>query len=349
MEGRFQHKLRQANARAPGGIGNRQRVTPSDPGQDDMGEEEGTATPFIDKNIENQNAILAAQKAARATHENILSGHYQYPAHLGTGRGDLLNWMKFQAYEISGGFSGNKMVKFSSSGKGYAALPVPAGIQATYDQSWNQSTVSAKSQTMARAATGLTGGGIANFIRGEGFGEDMSMDAIKSRFGDQFGAMSFGQEGTAAILQKTGMAETMQFTMGMRALDQVMMSYGGPAFRNFNFSFALKPLNVADTEMVNAIVRFFKLASAPMLLNTAMTRLYELPAVFEISFYNGSRENLNLPKIGKCALTNVGVSYGGDKFTTFDETGGAPVQADLTLQFKEMELLDRDNFVGNDF
>ena len=145
------------------------------------------------------------------------------------------------------------------------------------------------------------------------------------------------------------MAETMQFTMGMRALDQVMMSYGGPAFRNFNFSFALKPLNVADTEMVNAIVRFFKLASAPMLLNTQMTRLYELPAVFEISFYNGSRENLNLHKIGKCALTNVGVSYGGDKFTTFDGTGGAPVQADLTLQFKEMELLDRDNYVGNDF
>ena len=86
-----------------------------------------------------------------------------------------------------------------------------------------------------------------------------------------------------------------------------------------------------------------------MLLNTQMTRLYELPAVFEISFYNGHRENTNLPKIGKCALTNVGVSYGGDKFTTFDGTGGAPVQADLTLQFKEMELLDRDNFVGNDF
>ena len=48
--------------------------------------------------------------------------------------------------------------------------------------------------------------------------------------------------------------------------------------------------------------------------------------------------------IGHCALTNVGVTYGGDKFTTFDGTGGMPVQTDLTLQFKEMELLDRNSF-----
>ena len=300
--------------------------------------------------VDNQNAIIAAQDATRASHENILSGHYEYPPRLGTGQGDLLNWMKFQAYEISGGFSGNKMVKFSSSGKGYAALPIPAGIQASYDQSWNQTSVGQTKQMIGRSVdAGLGGRGIASFISGKGFSSDMSLEGITERVGDQFGAMSFGQEGTAAILQSTGLAETMQFSMGMRALDQVMMSYGGPAFRSFNYSFALKPLNVADTTMVNAIIRFFKLASAPMLLNTQMTRLYELPAVFEISFYNGSRENTNLPKIGKCALTNVGVSYGGDKFTTFDGTGGAPVQADLTLQFKEMELLDRENFIGNDF
>ena len=300
--------------------------------------------------IANQKAITDAQNATRASHDNILSGRYQYPPRLGTGEDDLLNWMKFQAYEISGGFSGNKMVKFSSSGKGFAALPIPAGIQASYDQSWNQTTVGQTAQMVGRGIDSSVGSrGIASFIQGAGFTSDMSMGAVKDRFGDQFGAMSFGQEGTAAILQSTGLAETMQFTMGMRALDQVMMSYGGPAFRSFNYSFALKPLNVADTTMVNDIIRFFKLAAAPMLLNTQMTRLYELPAVFEISFYNGSRENTNLPKIGKCALTNVGVSYGGDKFTTFDGTGGAPVQADLTLQFKEMELLDRDNFVGNDF
>ena len=302
----------------------------------------------LDTALKNQKAITDAQNASRAVHTNILKGHYQYPSRLGSGQGDLLNWMKFQAFKISGGFSGNKMVKFSNTGLGFAALPIPAGIQASYDQSWNQTTVGQTKQIMGRSVdAGLGARGIANFIQGAGFTSDMGLSDIKERVGDQFGAMSFGQEGTAALLQGTGLAETMQFTMGMRALDQVMMSYGGPAFRNFNFSFALKPLNIADTTMVNDIIRFFKLASAPMLLNTQMTRLYELPAVFEISFFNGSRENLNLPKIGKCALTNVGVSYGGDKFTTFDRTKGMPVQTDLTLQFKEMELLDRNHFVDS--
>ena len=44
-------------------------------------------------------------------------------------------------------------------------------------------------------------------------------------------------------------------------------------------------------------------------------------------------------KIGKCALTNIGVSYGGDKFNVFDGTD-VPVQIDLSLAFTELQLQD---------
>ena len=91
---------------------------------------------------------------------------------------------------------------------------------------------------------------------------------------------------------------------------------------------------------------FFKVASAPFQLQTQMTRLYDLPNVFKISFHNGWGENTWLPQIGHCALTNVGVTFGGDKFTTYDGTAGMPVQTDLTLQFKEMELLNRAAVAG---
>ena len=232
---------------------------------------------------------------------------------------------------------------------GYAALPIPAGIQASYDQSWNQSSVGAMQQVGARLMELVPGGGrgITNYLTGQGRGGGSS--SFGERVEEQFGTASVGQEIIAAGLKQTGLAETMQFTMGVRLLDQVMMSYGGPAFRNFSYTFALKPLNATDSQEIDNIVRFFKLASAPLRMSTQFSRLYDLPSVFEITFHNGWDENPNLPKIGKCALTNVGVSYGGDKFTTFDGTQGAPVQVDLTLQFKEMELLDRDNFVGNDF
>ena len=47
-------------------------------------------------------------------------------------------------------------------------------------------------------------------------------------------------------------------------------------------------------------------------------------------------EHMN--RIGKCALTSINVIYGGDRFAVFDQDS-APVQVDLTLQFKEVQLL----------
>ena len=47
--------------------------------------------------------------------------------------------------------------------------------------------------------------------------------------------------------------------------------------------------------------------------------------------------------MGMCACTNVSVNYGGDRFATFDK--GQPSVVQLSLSFKEIELLDRDRIV----
>ena len=49
--------------------------------------------------------------------------------------------------------------------------------------------------------------------------------------------------------------------------------------------------------------------------------------------------NKHMNKIAKCALTNINVIYGGDRFSVFDDS--APVQVDMTLQFKEVQLLSQ--------
>ena len=70
------------------------------------------------------------------------------------------------------------------------------------------------------------------------------------------------------------------------------------------------------------------------------TRIYNLPDVFRIRFYSGFTESPWLDKIGHCACTDVSIAYGGDRFTTFAGEH-APLQIDLSLSFKEMELLNR--------
>ena len=64
-------------------------------------------------------------------------------------------------------------------------------------------------------------------------------------------------------------------------------------------------------------------------------RIYEVG----ISYHgrNGPMKHMN--NIAKCALTNINVVYGGDRFSVFDDS--APVQVDLTLQFKEVQLLSQ--------
>ena len=42
-------------------------------------------------------------------------------------------------------------------------------------------------------------------------------------------------------------------------------------------------------------------------------------------------------RIGVCALSTIDVNYGGSKFTTYVD--GTPVETQLTLGFKELELV----------
>ena len=66
----------------------------------------------------------------------------------------------------------------------------------------------------------------------------------------------------------------------------------------------------------------------------------EAPSVFNISFNVKGSENKYLPKYGDCALTNIEVNYAPNGWASFED--GAPVQTTLSLQFKEMEIVDKD-------
>ena len=99
------------------------------------------------------------------------------------------------------------------------------------------------------------------------------------------------------------------------------------------------PLSEEDTIKIKDIVDFFKINSAPKSLASGLVRIYELPHAFGITYHNKGGENEYMNKIGKCVLTNLGVTYGGEKFNTFDGFD-APVQVDITLSFKELQLQD---------
>ena len=301
-----------------------------------------------------------------------------FPSNLGTDPTQM-NMIMFTPKEISGGGADPRTITFRSLPGPVIALPIPDGLNTSYQQSWAAASVEGRNAMIAdkggelikRVANSLAGGtgavdpGLAAGLADKGKGarisnitkmltEGASMsgawDAAKQVSG-ALTSMDFWDEtagGVAAELgamvaagPAEGLATAAQYTTGMKAVKQTMMAYGGPGFRSFSYTFSLKPFSPAESEIVRRICEVFKEYSAPHQQSTRYTRVYDLPAVFKIQFFNGSQEHRHIAKIGHCALTNISISYGGGKFTTFSHPEHPPVQVDLTLNFQEMELLNR--------
>ena len=103
------------------------------------------------------------------------------------------------------------------------------------------------------------------------------------------------------------------------------------------------PKNPQEADEIRKIVFAFKANMLPEFVggNRAGRRLV-VPNTFDIRYmYNGS-DNDYIHRVSTCVLTDMTVSYGGDKFKTFTphNTQGAPVvETSLNLSFKELELI----------
>ena len=69
--------------------------------------------------------------------------------------------------------------------------------------------------------------------------------------------------------------------------------------------------------------------------------LYLYPSEFDITYYQGGRENLNLHRHTSCVLTDMSVNYTPNgNFSTFND--GMPTQINVAMTFKELSLLTKE-------
>ena len=123
------------------------------------------------------------------------------------------------------------------------------------------------------------------------------------------------------------------------------MMFRGIGRRSFSFSFTFIPKDSTETEMVHKIVKEFKVGMTPSFKVAGSTREMTIPDVFSIQYMHISGPNNYINKIGKCYLKTMDVTYGGDKFVTYnaDATGAPPQKTTISLAFQELEVLDRAN------
>jgi len=123
------------------------------------------------------------------------------------------------------------------------------------------------------------------------------------------------------------------------------MMFRGIGRRSFSFSFTFIPKDSTETEIVHNIIKEFKVGMTPSFKVAGSTREMTIPDVFSIQYMHLNKNNSYINKIGKCYLKTMDVTYGGDKFVTYnaDAKGAPPQKTTISLAFQELEVLDRAN------
>lgn len=121
--------------------------------------------------------------------------------------------------------------------------------------------------------------------------------------------------------------------------------FEGVDYRKFNFKYKFMPKNAKESEAVRQIISLFKEHMHPELAGDGYFYIY--PSEFEIEYHYNGKENGYFNKITNCALTDMTVDYGGEQFSSFNN--GAPTEVNMTLSFRELELLTKNSIKREGF
>ena len=171
-----------------------------------------------------------------------------------------------------------------------------------------------------------------------------ALDEGGSAFGDKT-EMSLRK---AADLIAPGADAAITLASGKVTNNRLEMVFQGTSRRSFSYSFKMMPKSEAEATNVDRIARMFRFYMAPSFDgDIGSSRTMIVPATFDISYYYAEgKENHFLNKISTCVLESANVTYGGDRVQFFrphsDGSGAPPVETNIELQFKELELITRE-------
>ena len=131
---------------------------------------------------------------------------------------------------------------------------------------------------------------------------------------------------------------------GVALNPNTLITYEGPTVRTFSFSFKFISESAKESEIAKQIINVFRNYMYP---DRVGVLALQYPAIFHLKFYNGKEENLHMPIIKPCYLTNLNTTYNptGNTF----HRDGAPVELDMELTFTETKSLVREDLYEDDY
>jgi len=144
-----------------------------------------------------------------------------------------------------------------------------------------------------------------------------------------------------------GVQQTFDKAFGQTLNPFIEVTYNSVGMRQFDYTFKFAPTSAKETAEVQAIIKLFRFHMLPEMKGD-IHRYLTLPSTFDIHYMfqssvtdtDAARENSFFNKIATCVCTNVDVNYTPDDgIQSFSD--GAPTQINMTLGFKETEMMTK--------
>jgi len=172
------------------------------------------------------------------------------------------------------------------------------------------------------------------------------LEEIGRRDRDLAAALNAMMLNTAGALPGlSGLKAAAEMRSGVVLSDRMELAFKGIDKRTFQYEFKMVPKSEDEAKEIKEIVNMFKLNMLPEFAgNDVHGRSLIVPNTFNIRYMYAGAENEFLHKISECVLESMNVTYGGERYKTHSATdGGAPpIQTTMSLTFKELDLITRE-------
>ena len=219
------------------------------------------------------------------------------------------------------------------------SMYMPTGVKATYSQNYAEASIGQASAFAADVYSDVMAGkgaasGVVDFLKDEfpaAAREALILQGLKAA------ELIPGFQGATDVL---GMAT------GEVVADRLELAFRNINKRKFQYTFKMLPKSQEEADMVYDIVLAFKKHSAASFKDGNRSgKTLIVPDTFNIQYMYDDNENQYIHKISECVLETVDVSYGGDRYKTFQGVkgrGAPPVETSISLAFSELELISRE-------
>lgn len=295
---------------------------------------------------------LTRNMSAMSVNDPFRGRDFQFPNDLNA----FGNYMEFRAYATNGILSGQLSSIFSSLGLGALStnfvgtdgaairLPLPNNLKVDYDPSYDTPSLGATAQAQALKAADRSVYG-NNQIPGGNAAAATGVAAL----GQLAGALAsripgLGAAAGAAGLSGTDAAAALKVGTGLALNPHKIVLFTGVDFRNHQFSWRLSPRNKTESDTINQICQAFTYYAHPNFEAGGLFLKY--PEFFAIRIVKDNYLNKFLP----CVLDSISIDYqpmgyAAYKRGDFNQNDPAPAEVQLSLSFKETEIITKEALV----